>query len=1726
MMFVPSNVRTQLDLSTAIVPHPLTISPTARVADAIALMRGENISCDVDGESKMILAQVQHSCVLVLEDDRLVGIVTEWDLVRLSDSREKLAQMAIAEIAISSVVTLHIAEFTDLFVPLSLFQRHHIRHLPLVDDRGKVVGLLTHESLQQLLLSFDLLHLPTAAEVMTQTVVSAQPTAMLAELTQLMASHRVSSVAIVDTFESRVIPIGIVTERDIIQLLALELDFTKVQAQAVMSSPIVAVRSETSLWKIQQIMQQQQVDRVVVTDERGCLVGIVTQSELLQALNPMSIYRMAKLLMQEVSRAKQNQIERERLFNKIAFQIRSSLNLSEVLNTAVTELRALLQCDRLLIYQFEADWRGIVVAESVGEGWRKSLHESIDDPCFRKRVARLYSDGKKLAIDNIHVFGYPKCYLSLLEKYQVKANLVIPILVSGQLWGLSIAHQCDNYRHWQETDLSLLDEISVQLAIAIQQADAYTRLRVELSERQQIEARLRESEQFLRSIYEGVEQAIFTVDVLENGEFRYIAFNPAAEKLSGKSTEQIRGNSPEEKVCQQYTNCVRSGVPITYEECLFFSKTPTWWLTSLNPIRDDTGRIYRLVGISKNITQRKQAETLLEIQNNILERIAKAEPLPEILDALLRAMELQLVDAICSIMLCDREGKLHQGATTHLPEAYLREIEGISIGQSAGSCGTAAFRKQVVVVSDIATDPLWQNFKTLALEHGLLACWSMPVIASDDRVLGTFAVYHREIYTPNERELSVAALAANIAGIAIEREQETKALEQLNQELECRVEERTAAFQASEERWQLALKGTNDGICDWNLKTNKIFFSSRWKQIRGFADEEIGDSIYESLSRIHPDDCALYIESLGNHLAGITEFFEVEYRTRCKDGSYLWVLHRGQAIRNKSGEAIRFTGSDTEITLRKQAEEALRKSEYRYATLAASLPVAIFQMDALGQCFYVNERWSEMTGRPPEVAIGGRWLETLHPDDVERIQEQFSQWIQSSKSIPFQNEARILRPDGSVLWYYCQVIAEMDSFGNLSGYVGTLTDISDRKQAELALQESQRFIQQIAESSPNILYLYDIQQQHNVYANHQIFTILGYSPEEIQAMGEDFVYNLMYPDDLRFVLPVYYQRVNAAKDGEIIENEYRLRNANGEWRWLYSRDVVFSRDANGQVKQIIGTAQDMTERKRLEEEQNRLIAILQASTDYISMSDITGKIIWNNTALKQICGLERDLDVRKRNINDYHPQWAIEVILQQGLPTAIANGSWVGETALLDAEGQEIPLSQLIVAHKSPQGAVEFFSTIARDMRSRKEYEQRLERTNAELIRATRLKDEFLANMSHELRTPLNAILGMSEGLQEEVFGSINDRQRKAIATIEQSGQHLLALINDILEVSKIAAGKLELEISKVSVSALCTSSLTFVKQQALKKQIQLNAILPPDLGNIAVDERRMRQVLINLLSNAVKFTPSGGRVTLEAFFEPDRVNLSEKISLNRQSREECRQWENYYLCIAVTDTGIGIADADRPKLFQPFVQIDSSLNRQYEGTGLGLTLVKQIVELHGGSISVTSALGRGSCFTVSLPCRLLFEECATPISLQMSHATPESALTTSESSAAPTRSDLPLILLAEDNQNNMEILCDYLEAKGYRLLLAKNGEETIALIQIHSPDLILMDIQMPKIDGLQAIQTIRQELKLVRVPIVVLTALAMEGDRERCLAAGANDYFAKPFKLKELAATIQQLLD
>ena len=409
----------------------------------------------------------------------------------------------------------------------------------------------------------------------------------------------------------------------------------------------------------------------------------------------------------------------------------------------------------------------------------------------------------------------------------------------------------------------------------------------------------------------------------------------------------------------------------------------------------------------------------------------------------------------------------------------------------------------------------------------------------------------------------------------------------------------------------------------------------------------------------------------------------------------------------------------------------------------------------------------------------------------------------------------------------------------------------------------------------------------------------------------------------------------------------------------------------------------------------------------------------------------------------------------------------------------------------------------------------RLSQTNQDLEQASQLKSEFLTSMSHELRTPLNSILGFADLLQRQVAGALNARQVKYTQIIVESGQHLLGLINDILDLAKIESGKDELDLQPIAIADLCVQCVEMVQHRVDKKRLVLSQEIDQRLGQVNLDERRVRQMVINLLSNAVKFTPEGGQIKfacrlaygsqLQEQYRPDRspVNLSTP-----------------YLCLEVQDTGIGIAQDKWNLLFRPFQQVDASLTREHEGTGLGLALTKRLAELHGGTVSLKSVEHQGSTFAVWLPLTEMRNELlANPLTAPL--VVSEKELETIKRNKR--------IWLVEDQPYNQELIIEILEIEGYVVDLIADGSLMMEAMQAKvaslRPDLILLDIQLPKVDGFEIVRNLKASPDWKQIPVIAVTAMAMMGDRDRVLAAGANAYMSKPLDLTLLIDTIRAML-
>jgi PAS domain S-box-containing protein len=594
--------------------------------------------------------------------------------------------------------------------------------------------------------------------------------------------------------------------------------------------------------------------------------------------------------------------------------------------------------------------------------------------------------------------------------------------------------------------------------------------------------------------------------------------------------------------------------------------------------------------------------------------------------------------------------------------------------------------------------------------------------------------------------------------------------------------------------------------------------------------------------------------------------------------------------------------------------------------------------------------------------------------------------------------------------------------------------------------------------------------------------------------------------------------LHCSADSLRVPSDGRSINAEREEHILGGTFQISSFPLRSEGGQVVGSVQmfkDISERQALEEMWKRYEFIINTSKDLMAL--ISPDYIYEAVNKAYCEAHRRKLDqIVGRSVADI---WGYERFMEQikePLDQCLAGKEvhyqlWF-DFAILGQRCFDVSY----YPYHGGEGAVTRAVVISRDVTDRQQAQDALaeerallaqrveERTaelsaaNTELARAARLKDEFLASMSHELRTPLTGILGLSEALQLQVYGPHNEKQLKALHNIEESGQHLLNLINDILDLSKIEAGKVELQIGPVALAEVCQASLSMIKEAAQKKKLKVSFSMDMMATTVQADSRRLKQMLVNLLSNAVKFTPEDGSVGLEV-----EGDASHKI-----------------MRLVVWDSGIGIAPEDMSQLFRPFVQLDRRLAREYAGTGLGLSLVQRMADMHGGRVTVESEPGKGSRFTITLPWAGSAEG-TLPSSDVAQSLMPQQT----PAKESPVTEDKPLILLAEDNEITLTTLSDLLRSRSFRVVVARNGEEAIEQARKTCPALVVMDIQMPGMDGLEAIRRIRAEAELAAIPIIALTALAMPSDRERCLAAGANDYMSKPLSLGKLVKAVENQL-
>ncbi len=613
----------------------------------------------------------------------------------------------------------------------------------------------------------------------------------------------------------------------------------------------------------------------------------------------------------------------------------------------------------------------------------------------------------------------------------------------------------------------------------------------------------------------------------------------------------------------------------------------------------------------------------------------------------------------------------------------------------------------------------------------------------------------------------------------------------------------------------------------------------------------------------------------------------------------------------------------------------------------------LWDWDIATQQTYRSPRYLAIFGFEPhqDHSTFVQWAAGVHPDDFAATIAALNAMV-SGEAEEYSAEYRYRSKSNAWIWVLDRgKVVARSADGRALRAAGTLTDITHRKRAE------QRYRFALDATSDGI-WDWDV-RTGAVYRNDRYFALRGYQPDEIEG-DYDSWRGALHPDERDAVEAAFWEHMNGAT--EHFEHEYRLRTKPGQWMWVRERAKVVERTPDGHPLRVVGAHMDITGRRRTEEmlraQRERLKAALSASkagtyrwdiaTDRVSRDENMNRLLGNatppvpdgedemhqyiETTLQQFFARVHPDDLerlRRETSRSLADRKDLQIDYRIILPTGELR--WIAENGklFLDAEG-----------------APRYMTGACTDITERKTAEEELARSRDRAEAANRAKSAFLANMSHELRTPLNAVIGFSDAMLNGYAGDLSSKQAEYVADINASGEHLLAIVNDVLDLSKVEAGKLELFLEPVRLSDAIATCVGLMQPRAESAQVRLEAELPEPSVTVWADELRLRQILLNLLSNAVKFTPASGEVRLGATAQGDMVRMT------------------------VSDTGIGMRPPDVALALEPFSQVDGSLARRFEGTGLGLPLVKCLTEMHGGTLDIQTRLGEGTTVTVSMPQR------------------------------------------------------------------------------------------------------------------------------------------------------------
>ena len=716
----------------------------------------------------------------------------------------------------------------------------------------------------------------------------------------------------------------------------------------------------------------------------------------------------------------------------------------------------------------------------------------------------------------------------------------------------------------------------------------------------------------------------------------------------------------------------------------------------------------------------------------------------------------------------------------------------------------------------------------------------------------------------------------------------------------------------------------------------------------------------------------------------------------------------------------------------------------------------------------LNPMWEKTLGFTVEELKAKPFIEFVHPEDLEATIAEAQKIMTTGEDVvSFEN--RYLCKDGSYKWLLWSSTVSLEE----QLYYAVARDITERKQAEVHYRD-------LYENAPDMMAVVDLVSGNILECNQTLADVIGRSKEEIT--GNSFL-ELYASESIEAAQQTSQSFVET---GEVIRQERTLRRADGS-----TIDVLLQatpmRDASGRIVASRSTWRDVTKQKEAERalaSQEALYrTLIEAAPQIIWVADADGQVALLNKAWHEFSGRTDEESLGTRWAEALHPEDLPDVLAKW--ERAYTHGeTYSGECRFQAKDGSYQTFIFIGTPVRDESGRIINWVGINTNIADRVEAEIALQEAKDAAEYANRAKSEFLATMSHELRTPLNAIIGFSEILRDEIIGTVNDEQKELAIDIHTSGNHLLAMINDILDLSKIEAGKMDLQLENFSVKEAVTEVNTIVNALANKKQIQLTLEFDQDIS-IEADKIKFKQILYNLLSNAIKFTDEGGEVTTK--FEATHSALLG----------------------SVTDTGVGISPQDREKLFQPFTQLDASSTRTHSGTGLGLALTNRLIQLHGGKIRVESEINEGSTFSFTFPLR------------QQEEGVEVTASDAASSEAATDVGNNHTILVAEDNEQAAQLLGIYLTEAGYQVEYAIDGEQAIAKASEIQPFAITLDILLPKKDGWQVLREMKTKPNLRSIPVIIISVTQ---ERQLAFGLGAVDHLVKPIDKEELLTSLRSL--